>query len=147
MTETWLELGYAVTGVDFAQTAVDAAAAHYGDRARFLLAGLDAVPPGAPYNLVVCIDVLFHVVRDHAWLAALRAMRDAADPAGPVIIQESLDPTQRASRHVRWRSRAEYAAALADLGMRIDEHQVYHLDGEDADKHVLVCRRNDIPTN
>lgn len=141
-TETWLELGYAVTGIDFSKAAIDAAEAAVGDQAEFLVNPLDTTPPGAPFDAVVCVDVLFHVVRDDAWHAAMRTFANCTRDGAPLIIQEMLDPTRRKSRHVRWRTRAEYTAALNPLGLTLEEHQLYRLEEENADKDLLVFRKN-----
>lgn len=142
LSGVWIELGYRVTGIDFSPSAVGLARDRHGDAAAFEVGQLEHAPgaSGAPFDAAVCIDVLFHVVRTEAWRAALRGLTRAVG-GGPLIIQETLDPSQRRSKHVRWRARDEYRIALAELGFVIHEHQVYRLDAEGVDKHVLVCRR------
>jgi SAM-dependent methyltransferase len=142
MVPVWLELGYDLTGIDFAPAAVDACTRRFAGSAAFRVNPLDTTPEDAPFDAVVCVDVLFHVVRDNAWEDALRTLAAATAPRGTLVIQESLDPNRRRSRHVRWRSRDDYRHALARNAMHIDEHQLYHLPAEDTDKDVLVCRHD-----
>jgi 2-polyprenyl-3-methyl-5-hydroxy-6-metoxy-1,4-benzoquinol methylase len=138
---TWLDLGYRLTGVDFSRTAIDAARDAHPD-AEFHVAPLDAPLPGAPYDVVVCIDVLFHVVDDTTWERALRHLAGAAKRRAPIVIQETLDQPQRITTHTRWRTTDHYARALAGLGMTIAHHERYALEHAGVTKDVLVARRH-----
>ncbi|MGP1346923.1 MAG: class I SAM-dependent methyltransferase [Phycisphaerales bacterium] len=137
---TWLELGYEVSGLDFSPSAIESARVRHGDRVSLHVGRLEGTAPGAAYDIVVCVDVLFHVVSDDAWQSAVGMLARSCARDGVLVIQEGLDQPMRPSRHVRGRTRAEYARAFESAGMFIDEHHRHYLAIEGALKDVLVLR-------
>jgi SAM-dependent methyltransferase len=68
-------------------------------------------------DVVLIADVLFHIVDDDAFAAALRHSLQALAPGGILIISDGFLPrTFQPAAHVRHRSLAAYDAALRALG-------------------------------
>ena len=109
--EVLVNAGARVTGVDFSAAAIESARSRVKN-AQFEIAELDALPFDKQYDAVLSIDVLYHVVDDSKWKAAITGMIRACKPGGGVLIQEALDLTD-VGKHVRWRTFSDYAAIAA----------------------------------
>ena len=135
--------GYTPTGVDFSPTAVEIARRHVGDD-LVEVSSLDGYRAGRTFELVICIDVLFHLVDDEVWRATVANLADHVGQGGHLAIQESL--VERAAEvgpstgsHTRWRSLATYTDALPGWELVLHDH--YELSAERVDKDLLVFAR------
>ncbi|MGW4933553.1 class I SAM-dependent methyltransferase [Streptomyces sp. NPDC004166] len=72
-----------------------------------------------PYDVVLCLDVLFHVLDEDAWAAALCNLASLVRPGGRLIVTDA-DLGERAVRGdgLVYRPAAAYRAALEPLGLR-----------------------------
>lgn len=141
-------LGYDVTGVDFSPRAVEIArdvASPPG--LRFRVGKLAELPSAPASDVVMCVDVLFHIIDDREWATTVTALAEAVGGTGSLVIQEHLvaqrepvSPDGR--RHTRWRTLADYRDVLA--GWRLVEHLPYELPEVPAEqtKDVLVWTRS-----
>jgi SAM-dependent methyltransferase len=135
--------GYTPTGVDFSPSAADIARRHLGD-VVVEVGSLDGYRAGRTFELVICIDVLFHLVDDDIWLATVANLAAHVAAGGHLTIQESLVevPAEAGSstvKHTRWRSLADYTDALPDWEVVLHDH--YPLPNEGGAKDLLIFGR------
>lgn len=136
-----VETGCTVTGVDVSETAVKLARERVPG-ATFAVSFLHDVNYGPVFDGVVCMDVLFHVLSDKDWRAALAQLLAALKPGGVLIVQESFVPGGRDAAHVRHRTLAMYEEAFGRLGARITGITDYKFTpDQDVPKSILVVRR------
>jgi hypothetical protein len=120
----WERRGAApIGGIDLSERAVAAGLARYpgydlriGDLSR-----ADDFTPFRRYDIVTAIDVLYHVVDDAAWSAALGNMLSLVTPEGYFIFSDKF-PTRgvyQPMAHVRRRSRAIWEERLAISGFEV----------------------------
>src|SRR5688572_18914017 len=146
-TAKFVELGFDVSGADFAPTAIAIARQRLGDGVPLHVSPLEELAPGRLYDVVTCVDVLFHVVDDAVWARTVNRLASLVVPDGRLVVQEHLvpepqvvaeQPTQ--STHCRWRSIDRYRAALGE-SWAIEKHHTYQLPEEKSHKDLLVFRR------
>ena len=120
----WAERGAAaVAGVDLVPAAVAAARARfpsYDLRAGDLSCAADLSGFGR-FDLVTALDVLYHIVDDAGFAAALANLAGLLAPGGRLLLSEKFParaPFQRFP-HVRRRPLGRYREALEPLGLRL----------------------------
>jgi 2-polyprenyl-3-methyl-5-hydroxy-6-metoxy-1,4-benzoquinol methylase len=130
-----------VDAADFSSTAADIAQRN-APTSRVRVAALDEITSTEPYDVVMCIDVLFHVVDDMMWARSVSNLAALTAPQGALVIQDSLNETAAPApaRHVRFRSLASYRQALPDW--ELDSHETYMLPQEAERKDLMVFRRS-----
>ena len=125
----YLEKGAHVTGVDLTDVAVERLPDPLPLGPLRGRRPLD-VAPGPAYDLVSCFDVLFHIVDDAAWDAALTNLTDAVKPGGWFVFTEHFFKHAPAAdaAHNKSRGRGVYETALIARGLAIhDERPTHHL--------------------
>ena len=131
-------LGFQVTGVDFAETAI--CQAQEQGQGTYRVADLSDLHLQQEFDVVVCIDVLFHVVDDHLWKKVLSSLTRHLKPSGRLVLQESLETCARRScSHVRRRTRSDYDDALRQFGLHVVATETYRLPKEQAHKDILIA--------
>lgn len=146
VSERLVGRGLDLTAVDFSPEATRLAAKRLGSDVSVHAQSLHEPVPGQPFDAVVCIDVLFHIVDDDLWAATVANLAAMVTPAGTLVIQENLaDPTHTAgsAEHVRWRSLDRYRAGLPEWNVvQIDS---YELPAAGTTKDLLVWQRRSAP--
>ncbi|MEP7028697.1 MAG: class I SAM-dependent methyltransferase [Candidatus Eisenbacteria bacterium] len=131
--EHFLERGATVTGVDLTDVAVERLGGRF-PQARFQVGDLSTWRPDRPYDLVSCFDVLFHIVDDDAWDAAMTNLADAVKPGGWLVFTEHF-PNEVAGGqavHNKSRGREAYETALMARGLAVHaERPTHHLMNRD----------------
>jgi ubiquinone/menaquinone biosynthesis C-methylase UbiE len=119
--------GAFVTGVDLSPTMIAqskrrTAEAGLSHRCQFLLQDLAALDVGGPFDLVLGVTVLQHILDPDALRAALARMAAQLSSAGRVILLEAA-PTYAAARCdttvFRARQRREYLQLFSECGLRV----------------------------
>jgi 2-polyprenyl-3-methyl-5-hydroxy-6-metoxy-1,4-benzoquinol methylase len=143
-TEKFVSLGYSVSAVDFAQNAVESARRRIGENVRWYVDSLTDFSPGQTFDVVACIDVLFHITDDELFRRAVSNLARLTSSTGLLVIQEHLVPEtdvirnySASARHARWRSLERYASSL-EPEWRLVTHDHYELPGERETKDLLV---------
>jgi len=104
--------GHRVVGIDASATAIERARSAYGD--LFEVARLDGYAPRRLADVIVCIDVLFHVLDDATWRAAIGAFARYASAQALVIVTDVFPAERYAPRdYIVHRTRSEYEDAFA----------------------------------
>lgn len=114
-TAWYLAQGASVTGVDIAPTSVERLRERFPE-ARFLLADVSEVALEGTFDLVNAFDVLYHVVDDERWAAAVRRLGDAVAPGGALLVTDTFAALGAIAEHNRMRPLAEYRRLLEPLG-------------------------------
>jgi SAM-dependent methyltransferase len=146
-TTRFVAQGYSVSAVDFAQNAVDLARRRIGEQVKWYIEPLDTFSPGRTYDVVACIDVLFHITDDKLFERTLANLATLVSRTGILVIQDHLvaerDVVHKyspASSHVRWRSLDRYQSCLS-TGWSVIAHDHYDLPIERQSKDLLVFSR------
>jgi SAM-dependent methyltransferase len=138
-------LGFAeVDAADFSSAAAEIAQRN-APTSCVRLAALHEITSTEPYDVVMCIDVLFHVVDDAMWARSIDNLASLTGTRGALVIQDSLNETGAAppARHVNFRSLSSYRRALPDW--ELDAHETYVLPREAERKDLMVFRRSETP--
>ncbi len=114
-TAYYLERGARVTGVDIAPTAVERLRGRFPG-ARFVLADVGAEDLEGTWDLVNAFDVLYHIVDDARWEAAVRRLGTATRPGGTLLVTDTFAALGAVATHNRMRPLAEYRRVLEPLG-------------------------------
>jgi SAM-dependent methyltransferase len=114
-TAWYLERGARVTGVDIAPTSVERLRARFPE-ASFVLADVSEVALEGTFDLVNAFDVLYHVVDDARWEAAVRRLGGAVAPGGTLLVTDTFAKLGAIAEHNRMRPLAEYRRVLEPLG-------------------------------
>jgi SAM-dependent methyltransferase len=150
-------MGFQVSAVDFSCQGVEAARKKLGEAVTWHVSALDEFAPERRYDVVLSIDVLFHLVDDAKWAKAVTNLGTLTEPDGVLVIQEHLIPEAEvlpsqspADTHCRWRSLDRYLAVLQPpwklrTHVRYDLPQQKRLkvSGAFASKDLLVFGRHD----
>jgi SAM-dependent methyltransferase len=128
--DRWLQLGARVTGLDLTATAVDNLRQAYpsADFVRADIAEREIVEhvPAGSVDVVSAMDVLFHIVDDDAFVAAVSHIRDLLRPGGYLLYSDIFvhGPTQRVEHRVS-RPLAEIERTMDKLGLDIVERRPF----------------------
>lgn len=130
------DLGFRVFGADFSETAIVQAQARV-PAGTFIATPFDQamVPPA---DVVLCVDVLFHVVDDGDWQRCLASLAEKLKSGGRLLILEHFPGKASDAHHVRWRTVDLYRSAIAGLGLSLTHTITYQLPQLGAEKTLLI---------
>lgn len=140
------DLGYSIEALDFSASAVEVARAALPDDIVFHVASISDFRSPRAFDVVMCIDVLFHIVSDRQWADAVSSLGRLTQPGGLLVMQDHLvtaidklpeDPSGWS--HTRWRSQADYGSALP--GWPLERLDSYLVPNERGIKDLMVFRR------
>ena len=146
-TERAMRLGFEVTAVDFSADAVEIARAQPGREAvAWHVSPLGDFRSDTLYDVVMSIDVLFHIVDDAEWERSVANLAGLVAGDGALVVQEHLDPGGQAAPpdgtvHVRWRDELDYRRVLD--GWRLVSRDHYDLPDSNSWKDLLVFVRSE----
>lgn len=130
--------GHGVTGIDTSRTAIDWATEHYGP--HFEQSSLHGYLPRALFDVVLCIDVLFHVLDDDLWRASLAAFGRAAAAESLLLVTDSFGARRfTLGDYIIHRSTDEYDEVLEGLDFRRREVIPYHFSSN-PNQFAAYCR-------
>ncbi|WP_318200405.1 class I SAM-dependent methyltransferase [Streptomyces sp. SCL15-4] len=130
--------GHRVDAIDADEEAVERARAA-GGGPRCALSRIDRWRSPWPYDIVLCLDVLFHLRDDAEWWAALRNLASLVRLTGRLVVTDADTPVPRARRgRLLHRPAADYRAALAPLGLGHTEFRPYGFRETEVGFHVFT---------
>ncbi|MGW1544875.1 class I SAM-dependent methyltransferase [Streptomyces sp. NPDC002309] len=133
--------GHRVDAFDTSEEAVTRARTEDGGP-RYAVAALDEWRSPWPYDVVLCLDVLFHVLDDEEWAAGLRNLASLVRITGRLILTDEDVATRRPrGEHVLHRPAAEYTALLEPLGLRHTLFTPYGFRDNEVGFHVFTRTR------
>lgn len=139
-TEMLQHAGFELSGIDVSHSAVSHARKQ--GRASYQTAKLSEFRPETAFDIVLCLDVLFHVVDEAEWARSVVNLADCVAPEGLLIFIETFDHTGLGSApHVRWRRKEEYLPVLARVGFSFVDEVVFQYPHERVNKTLTVARR------
>lgn len=133
--------GHRVDAFDASGEAIDRARAA-GGGPRYAESRLDAWRSPWPYDVVLCVDVLFHVLDDTEWTAGLRNLASLVRVTGRLILTDEDRPAPRAlGDYILHRPTAAYRKLLEPLGLRHTEFRPYGFRENRVGFHVFTRTR------
>jgi len=125
-TAFYLARGAKVTGIDIAPTSIERLRARHPE-ATFVLADVSETPAPGRYDLVNAFDVLYHVVDEGRWEAALAHLADAVVPGGLLLVTDTFMAPRAEAAHNRMRPLERYRAVLEPRGYRLSAPRPTHV--------------------
>ncbi|MFJ4687954.1 class I SAM-dependent methyltransferase [Streptomyces sp. NPDC088789] len=133
--------GHRVDAFDASEQAVAHARAE-GGGPRYGVAALDQWRSPWPYDVVLCVDVLFHVLDDDEWAAGLRNLASLVRLTGRLIVTDEDTATRRPrGDYIVHRPAADYARELEPLGLRPTGFTPYGFRENEVGFHVFTRTR------
>lgn len=112
-----------IMGVDLTKTATDGLKQqfpqHHFEQADISQEGLEISQ--APFGLVTCFDVLFHIVEDDAFKRALTNISNLTQMGGYFIFSDNFTSEEQDGRHHISRSAEKIRAGLDAVGLKVVE--------------------------
>jgi glycosyl transferase family 1/methyltransferase family protein len=136
VSELCADLGFQVIGADVSAAAV-AQARERVPNGSFIVGAFDQVEV-PPVDVVICLDVLFHIFDDELWARSMQALVAKLKPGGRLLVLEHLPGTPSDAPHVRWRSLEAYRKLAASLDLTLSRVDNYRLQQIGADKTLLT---------
>lgn len=132
--------GFDMSGFDASPTAI--AEARRTSPAAYVVAGLSDYSAPAPFDAVMCNDVLFHVVVEEEWRRAVGNLVRAVKPGGLLVIVEAFGEFgTRTPAHVVWREQTAYETVFREEGLVLLEASKFLYAPEGNEKTLLIARR------
>ena len=125
-TAYYLQRGAHVTGIDIAPISIETLAARHPE-ARFILADAAERPVEGRYDLVNAFDVLYHIVDDARWEAAVNHLAAAVEPGGLFLASDTFSTLDDLAEHNRMRPLARYRTLLNAAGLQLAGLHPTHL--------------------
>lgn len=129
-----------VEAFDFSESA--AAQAHNNaPNVRVFVSSLEDARTHRPFDVVMCLDVLFHVVDDERWARAVANLASLVASHGALVIQDSIACSggEQPAPHVRIRSVDHYCSLLGTW--TLETHDAYALPAEAVGKNLMLFRK------
>jgi len=131
--------GHEVDGIDTSEEAIADCRELAEERQSFAVSSLAEWCPSYLYDVVVCIDVLFHILEDEEWEASVRNLGHLVRAGGRIVLAEHAADVDRVwARHQKTRAASRYATLLADLGFTYLRFVPNGLPGADVGFHVAA---------
>jgi SAM-dependent methyltransferase len=110
-TAYYIDRGAGYTGLDLAPSSVQRLSERY-PQAVFRQADISEADPGGPYDIVHVFDVLYHIVDEARFDAALQRLATAVAPGGLLLLTDLFADSPGLAEHNRMRSLARYRRVL-----------------------------------
>ncbi len=131
--------GHTLDGIDTSPNAIAECRRLAGPRESFEVASLAEWAPPYLYDVVLCVDVLFHLLEDDEWESSIRNLASLVRTGGRVLLVDLDTRTDRLwARHQRSRSRSRYERLLPTLGLRYVRFLPNGFPGSDVGTHVAT---------
>ncbi|MFJ9558540.1 class I SAM-dependent methyltransferase [Streptomyces fuscichromogenes] len=133
--------GHHVDAFDASEAAVAHARAE-GGGPRYTVAGLDEWRSPWLYDVVLCVDVLFHVLNDAQWAAGLRNLASLVRITGRLIVtDEHTDEAVPRGDYILHRPISAYRGELEPLGLSHSHFRPYGFRENRVGFHVFTRTR------
>lgn len=134
-----------MVGIDASATAIVSASAT--GSATYEVSPLSTYDNPSLFDVVICLDVLFHIVDNEEWHHSLTALMNSVRPGGFLLIIEHFG-VQSPNRppHVKWRSMADYRDCFSGTGFTPMLERVYQSPHEGVDKTLIAARKSLSPS-
>lgn len=131
--------GHQVDGIDSSAQAISECVRLADQRQSFTVSTLAHWHPSRLYDVVVCVDVLFHILDDQDWEASVRNLGHLVRMGGRLALADhGADEDRVWAQHQKTRAVSRYKALLGDLGLTYLRFVPNGLPGTDVGFHVAV---------
>jgi 2-polyprenyl-3-methyl-5-hydroxy-6-metoxy-1,4-benzoquinol methylase len=131
--------GHEVDGIDTSNEAISDCLEQAHERESFAVSSLAEWCPPHLYDVVVCIDVLFHILDDEEWQASVRNLGSLVRVGGRLVLADhGADQDRVWARHQKTRASSRYQGLLADLGFTYLRFVPNGLPGADVGFHLAT---------
>jgi 2-polyprenyl-3-methyl-5-hydroxy-6-metoxy-1,4-benzoquinol methylase len=120
------KFGHMVDGIDGSESAV-AYCRDKGGGPRYFHSNLSDWRSPWPYDVVVSVDVLFHILDHHEWERSLRNLAALVRLRGKLVIADWFaDGDREFNNYQLVRGRDRYLPLMRDCGLRFDSWRPYN---------------------
>lgn len=138
-TRALASFGHEVDGIDTSEQAIAHCLRLADERQCFAVSALADWCPPRLYDVVVCVDVLFHILDDGEWEASVRNLGRLVRMGGRLVLADhDADGDRVWAQHQKTRASSRYEALLADLGLDYLRFVPNGLPGTDVGFHVAT---------
>lgn len=131
--------GNEVDGIDTSEEAIAECLELAKERQSFAVCSLVDWRPPHLYDVVVCIDVLFHILDDREWEASVRNLAGLVRMGGRLVLADHHQDEDRVwARHQKTRAVSRYRTLLGELGLEYLRFVPNGLPGTDVGFHVAT---------
>jgi len=131
--------GHEVDGIDTSEEAIAQCRRLAQERQSFAVSSLADWSPPRLYDVVFCIDVLFHILDDRDWEASVRNLGRLVRIGGRLILADHPSDEDRVwAAHQKTRAAARYRNLLTSLGLDYLRFVPNGLPGTDVGFHVAT---------
>jgi 2-polyprenyl-3-methyl-5-hydroxy-6-metoxy-1,4-benzoquinol methylase len=131
--------GHVVDGIDSSEHAIELCRSAATERENYAVSTLDAWRPPYLYDVVYCVDVLFHIMDNEVWEASVRNLASLVAWGGRLLLVDHGGPQDRLwSRYQRTRAGSRYDEVLTSCGFERDGFLVYGFRATPAGFHIFT---------
>ncbi len=139
LTASLSDAGHEVIGVDSSPSAIGQARQDY--RHTFVVHDLASFTPRIVFNVVICMDVLFHVLDDEVWRACVLTLARCAAVEATLIIADRFGADRQVKHdYIVHRTADEYDRVLNAEGFRRRAVEPYRF-GTNPNAFAVYARR------
>lgn len=115
------EFGHDVVGIDTSPHAIALCRAKAGPSERYHVSSLRGWRPVGLYDVVVCIDVLYHIMDDGEWEDSVRNLASLVRLGGRIgLVDHDSDEDRVWARYQKTRGALRYREVLQSCGFRVE---------------------------
>lgn len=131
--------GHVVDGIDASPQAVEQCREQGGPLENYAVCQLDRWSPTYLYDVVYCIDVLFHVTEDALWERSVRNLCSLVRLGGTIaLVDHGGDFDKLWGNYMITRAAHRYVDLLTELGFRYEQFVPYRFRTSPAGFHVAT---------
>jgi SAM-dependent methyltransferase len=122
ITGAFVRSGYLYTGIDVSETATNIARSKFPE-CSFHVANIANLPLPVKYDVILERTVFIHLTEDDYWRSAISEVKRLLAPGGVFILMDNIPLVEgelKNSKHVRFRTKAEYEAQFEAVGLKFD---------------------------
>lgn len=120
--------GHNVTGIDTSQRAIEVCREHRAG--EFHVSSLDQFHASLPFDAVICMDVLFHILDDEIWRQSLVNLASLVSVHGLLLVTDfPCTVRHHMGNYIIHRPMQDYHAILESVGLHFLESVPYRFAG------------------
>jgi 2-polyprenyl-3-methyl-5-hydroxy-6-metoxy-1,4-benzoquinol methylase len=131
--------GHVVDGIDASPQAIGQCRDQGGPLENYAVSQLDQWAPPYLYDVVYCIDVLFHVTEDSLWERSVRNLASLVRTGGRIaLVDHETDADRLWGNYMITRAASRYVGLLTQLGFDYEQFIPYRFRTSPAGFHVAT---------
>jgi 2-polyprenyl-3-methyl-5-hydroxy-6-metoxy-1,4-benzoquinol methylase len=127
---------YQYSGFDVSPDAIQQAS--NVSKGNFFVSSITDLKLKQKFDLVMCLDVLFHIVDDYMWNKAVENLAQRVKLNGCLFIIEYFPGTPSTALHTKWRKTSDYEKKLSDF--KLVENITFQYPHEKLNKTFLCFK-------